>query len=638
MGAEPVRILSPLRLSEDVSLDLHSRTIRSGDRVLRLERIPFEILLFLIERRGQIVCREEIVSRIWGPNVFVDTDNSIRGAIRKIRQVLEDDADHPRFIETVTGQGYRFIASVADTAPQTNVSTPQLTTLSEVPVSTARPAMSAHRIAVAVIALALIALVATFLWLHFRRGAQRQTGRIMVAVLPFVNLTGDPAQDYFSDGFTEEMITQLGRLNPDHLGVIARTSVLRYKDSRSPLPQIGADLGVQYVLEGSVRRNVDTVRITAKLVQVGDQSDVWSRDYDRKLSDILDVQSEIAQEIGDEVQVTLHSSTAPAGDDKRSLSPRELKGYDLYLRGQSLLSRRTAPDLLSAINLFHQAITEDPNNARSYAALADAYALLGGYSGLPQHDFLAQARAAALHALQLDEALPDAHTALALIVQNYDWDWETADKEFRRAIELDPNYATAHHWYAEHLMWRGQFDEALQESEKARRLDPLSLIIAADNGAILYYSRQYDSAIRQFRSVLDTDPEFPRAKMIVHAYLASGLYSQAIANIPAKNSADNNGWTAATVAFVEGRAGHKPEARQALKTLKRLAERQPVDPATLVWAYLGVGDNQEALDWLQKSYELHSNIMTSLKIDPGFDPLRPDQRFQDLLHRVHLAQ
>ncbi len=190
----------------------------------------------------------------------------------------------------------------------------------------------------------------------------------MVAVLPFVNLTGDPTQDYFSDGFTEEMITQLGRLNPAYLGVIARTSVLRYKDSRTPLPQIGSDLGVQYVLEGSVRRNDDTVRITAKLIQVADQSDLWSREYDRKLKDLLDVQSEIAQEIGDEIQVTLRSSAKPSTEPHRSLSPQELKGYDLYLRGQSFLSKRTVPDLRNAIELFHEATTEDPNNARAYAA------------------------------------------------------------------------------------------------------------------------------------------------------------------------------------------------------------------------------------------------------------------------------
>jgi TolB-like protein/Tfp pilus assembly protein PilF len=459
----------------------------------------------------------------------------------------------------------------------------------------------------------------------------------MLAVLPFENLTGDAGQEYFSDGMTEEMITQLGSLDPDHMGVIARTSVMHYKHSQEPLQQIAADLGVQYVLEGSVRRDVDRIRITAQLIQVRDQTHLWARQYDRETRDLLVLQGEIAGEISDEIQTALGERRPIAPILPSTLSPETFEAYNLYLKGLYFWNKRTVEGFQEAIGYFHQAVDKDPNYARAYAGLAATYALIGSYGGTPTAEFASQARAAALRALQLDDKLPEAHAALALIVQNHDYDWQTADKEFRRAIELNPNYATGHHWYAEHLAWLGRFDEALRESERARQLDPLSLIIATDNGAILYYSRQYDKAIAQFTAVRELDPGFPRTTMIFAAYVQKGMFAEAEADID-KHMPGDNPWHWSSLAYTYGRVGQKEKAEYELRKLLGLNQRQPVDPMVIVPAYIGIKNNGQAVVWMEKAYAQHSNGLTGLKVDPVYDPLRGDPGFQNLLQRVGLAQ
>jgi TolB-like protein/Tfp pilus assembly protein PilF len=455
----------------------------------------------------------------------------------------------------------------------------------------------------------------------------------MLAVLPFQNLTGDPTQDYFSDGLTEEMIGQLGNLDPQRLGVIARTSVMHYKNSQTPLDEVGRQLGVQYVIEGSVRRDSNKLRVTAQLVQTKDQTHVWARQYDRDLKDLLAVQGDVAQEVADEIQLTLGHRKSTGGQ----APPQSYEAYDLYLKGLYFFNKRTPADLEQAIQYFQQATTKDANYARAYAGLADSYALIGAYSTKPKAEFMSQARVAALRAVEIDESLAEAHTALALIVQNHDWDWQTSEKEFRRAIELNPNYATAHHWYAEHLMWRGRFDEALAESERARQLDPLSLIIAADNGAILYFSRQYDRAIEKWHSVREMNPDFLRAHLIIGAYVEKGMFAEAMADnerFRGKIAAPSYwSWRA----HIQARAGESAEARRALQELLRIDRRKPVDPMVIAHAYAGLGDNDQAISWLEKAYEQHSNELTALKVNPSYDSLRSDPRFQDLLRRVGLA-
>jgi tetratricopeptide (TPR) repeat protein len=376
------------------------------------------------------------------------------------------------------------------------------------------------------------------------------------------------------------------------------------------------------------------VRITAQLIRVGDQTHIWAGEYDRQLKGLLVVESELARDIADYIQLTL-------GGHITALPPQPAEGYeahDLYLKAQYFFNKRSAAALEAAVAYFQQAVAKDPNHARAYAGLADSYALLAAYSTRVQPELMSEAQAAALKALQIDESLPEGHTALALIVQNHDWDWQTAEKEFRRAIELNPNYATAHHWYAEHLMWRGRFDQALQESERARQLDPLSLIIASDNGAILYYARQYDRAIEKWRSVREMDPDFPPARLIMGAFVEKGMFAEALADnekfrprIPAPSY-----WS--WRAYIHGRAGHRVEAHRAIRELLQIDQRSPIDPVVIAQAYLGTGEKDQTFAWLEKAYAQHFNELTSLKVNPIFDPLRGDERFRNLVRRVGLEQ
>jgi len=641
---------SLIKFGDDFELDLGAYELRRSGQPLKLERIPLELLCLLLEHKGELVTRDQIVERIWGKEVFVDTDNSINAAIRKVRLILKDDPEQPQFVQTVTGRGYRFIATVKGEEPLPLL--PLLTDVhSDFPGATdavAGPGSTANQppprepwqigrgFTAVGIALVLIAATLVYMqWSRLPRALHAQMGRPMLAVLPFENLTGDANQDYFSDGMTEEMISELGRLDPQHLGLIARTSVMHYKGSHLPLEQISRELGVQYVLEGSVRRDSGKVRITAQLIQVKDQTHLWARQYDRELSNLLVLQSEIAQEIADEIQTSLGGRKPVKISNASSALIESDEAYDLYLKGQYFWNKRTPDGFQHAIDYYRQAIAKNPNSARAYAGLADTYALLSS-SAIQQSEFMSKARAAAVRALEIDDNLAEAHTALALIVQNYDWDWQTSEKEFRRAIELNPNYATAHHWYAEHLAWQGRFEEALRESERARQLDPLSLIIATDNGAILYYSRQYDQAIARFGAVREMDPEFWRAGLVVFAYAQKGMFAEALREVEAKNP--KGPYEYGTLAYVYGRSGQMAQARLALEKLEDLNRSQALNPTVFIRAYIGMGDKDQAFAWLEKTYSQRSNVMVTLQVDPLFDPLRSDPRFGDLLRRVRLAE
>jgi TolB-like protein/DNA-binding winged helix-turn-helix (wHTH) protein/Tfp pilus assembly protein PilF len=613
---------------------------------LKLRPQPFQVLRALVERPGDVVTREELRQLLWSAETFVDFEQGLNTAIKEVRGLLSDSADEPRYIETLPKLGYRIIVPVeSDIPPPSNqtVVQPEAVSAENVPgpaeVPSRLPRVPAQRRWSLSAAMAVVLIAGLGAYVQWSRSRpQPPSERVMLAVLPFENLTGDPGQDYFSDGLTEEMIAQLGRLDPQRLGVIARTSVMRYKHSQGPLPQIGSELGVQYILEGSVRRDADKVRITAQLIQIKDQAHLWTRQYDRQLSNLLALQGEIAREAADEIELTLGQHNRAAVVPRTPAPAPTSEAYDLYLKGQYFWNKRTIPGFQQAIEYFQQAMAKDSNYAPAYAGLANSYTLLTGYSGAPALQFMPKARAAALRALELDANLPEAHTALALIVQNYDWDWQTAEKEYRRAIELNPNYATAHHWYAEHLGWRGRFDEAFRESERARQLDPLSLIIATDNGAILYFSRQYDRAIEQFRAVQELDPDFPRARIVIYAYVEKGRFQDALADIAkVRQVAGYETWTWSMLAYVYGRSGQQEQARRALKRVKDLNRRQQVDAGTFIWAYCGVGDKDKVLAYLEKAYSEHWFGLTTLKVEPAFDPLRQDPRFQELLRRVGLA-
>jgi TolB-like protein/DNA-binding winged helix-turn-helix (wHTH) protein/Tfp pilus assembly protein PilF len=637
------------QFGENFILDQATAGLRRADRTLRLERIPSEILLLLVMHRGEVVSRDQIVEAVWGKGVFLDTDNSINGAIRKIRQVLKDDPEEPQFVQTITGKGYRFIAPVVEIGPGSAVTGVAANANASSQISL--PANSDTQSDASssrgwwrfgLLAVVLLSIVAAGIhWLDLRgRAASPNPGaRSMLAVLPFENFTGDPGQDYFSDGLTEEMISQLGNLDPAHLGVIARTSVMRYKHTQESLPQIGTDLGVQYVIEGSVRRDSERVRITAQLIQVKDQTHLWAREYDRDLGHLLELQEEISREVADEIEVSLGGRRPTEAARPVSLGTKSYEAYDLYLKGRFFWNKRTTEGFRQAADYFQEAIEKDPNYGRAYAGLADTFSLMSAWYLGPQKELMSKARAAAMRALELDESLAEAHASLALIEENYDYDWPGAEKEFRRAIELDPQYATAHQWYAEFLSWQGRFEEAFAESERARQLDPLSPIIASDHASLLYYSRQYERAVKQYRSALELDPNFNHARgMMVPVNLQLGRYDEAIEGIEHWEDRDHSAWAWAWEAAVYGRWGYAEEARRALARLDRMTGSQVYRTATLLVAYAGMGERERVIELLQTAYEEHSNVVVQIKVDPMYDGLRSDPRFVSLLRSVKLEQ
>lgn len=643
-----------------------SRELLKEGRRIKVRPQPLQVLEVLLERGGDVVTREELRERLWPADTFVDFEHGLNTAIKELRAVLSDSATEPRYIATIPKVGYRMIVPVRGMGEE-----PSTRTVIEMQ-ETAPPIRDfvwsgesgwsgierkkeeenprTNRgawVASVTLGLLLIAGIAFGLkWLRARETAkpdaaklEAKSGKLMLAVLPFQNLTGDAGQEYFSDGLTEEMIAQLGLMDPEHFGVIARTSVMHYKRTQENAEQIGRELGVQYVLEGSVRRDAERVRITAQLIRAGDQTRLWTKEFDREVQSLLAVQSEIALETADEIQQTLGAKKPGVPVTAAAMSREDYEAYDQYLKGLYFLNKRTPAGFGEAIACFQGALKKNRKYAPAYAGLANTYTLLSGYSLSPASKYMPLARAAALRALELNDKLPEAHTALALVVQNYDLDWKTAEKEFRRAIELNPNYATAHHWYAEHLGFRGRFEEAFRESAEAKRLDPLSLIIASDRGMLLYYTRDFDRAIEQFRAVQEMDQDFPRGHMIEFVYAEKKMYPEALADIEAgKRTSGAGTWYWSAKARVYGQAGNEAEARRALSELEKMNKQHTVDPGAIAWAHLGMGHREEALRWLQKAYEQHSNAMVIMKVEPLYDPVRKEPKFQELLRRVGLGE
>ena len=655
---------------------------------LKIRPQPLQVLNLLLSRAGDAVSREEFRQQLWSSETFVDFEHSLNNSINELRSLLSDSPSEPRYIETLPRLGYRFVAPVeciegpadlvahpplpAIHSAQIARSRAQITTPTSGLSGETRPAgleigtqgdqqiQAAHsgagiisrpaRALVVVFGLLVVGLAGVFLATHHQRHPANQATvvpsgkRTMVAVLPFENLTGDATQDYFSDGLTEEMIAQLGRVQPERLAVIARTSVMHYKHNDEPLEQIGRELGVQYVLEGSVRRDAGKVRIGAKLIQMKDQRDIWSQQYDRELSGLLTLQGEIATEISDEIQHALGEreqntfAVAAAALPAVHRPPKSYEAYGDYLKGRYFWNMRTARGFQQGITCFQQSIAKDPTYAPAYAGLADSYALLSAYGAGPASELIPKARAAALKALSLDDNLAEAHVSLAVIAQNYDWDWQTSEKEFRRAIALDPNYATGHHWYAEHLALLGRYDEADVEMERARQLDPLSLIIQTDTAVFLYFARRYDQAINQFRAVIEREPNFPRTNILAFAYVQDGRYDDALAEIKKWRQPGDKYWILPLEARLYTDEGRHNDARLALENLQDLARGHRIEAWAFAQGYAGVEDKDQVFIWLQKSIDEHSPGLTALKVDPAFDPVRTDPRFQRVLRHIGLNQ
>jgi TolB-like protein/DNA-binding winged helix-turn-helix (wHTH) protein/Tfp pilus assembly protein PilF len=620
--------------------------LKRGSR-LKIRPQPLQILNVLLSRAGDVVTREELRQELWTSDTFVDFERGLNSSVMELRAVLGDSATEGRYIETLIRVGYRFVApvEVVEGALGPTPRQPELAVLGSPEAATGAPTIPTVRTKPhqhfwlgGIVLLAAIALAAVLAYVQSSREQHRRaSGRIMLAVLPFENLTGDPGQDYFSDGLTEEMIAQLGQLNPSRIGVIARMSVMHYRNTSEQLPKIAQDLGVQYVLEGSVRRDADRVRINAQLVQVKGEVPLWSRQYDRDLSNLLTLQGEVAHEVGEEIQAALGDGRTPTIASAKVPAPAtSFEVYDLYLKGRYFWNKRNADSFRRAAEYFQLAIDKDPNYAPAYAGLADTFALLSSYGYAPPEEFIPKARAAALRALQIDDSLAEAHVSLAVIAQNYDWDWTTAEREYRRAIQIAPDYSTAHHWYAECLGFQGRFDEAFAESERARKLDPLSLIVSADHAALLYFSRQYDRSIEEFRKVLEMEPNFPRAYIVIFPLVEKGQFAEALSDADHWNQVTDSPWPLAVQVYAYARSGQMAQAQTGLQKLQHLDQRKFQDPAAMLMAHVGLDDKDQTFVWLQKCYDARCPL-TTLKVDPMYDPLRSDPRFQKLLHDVRLA-
>ena len=456
-----------------------------------------------------------------------------------------------------------------------------------------------------------------------------------LVVLPLGNLSTDASQDYFADGMTDELITILGQIGA--LRVISRTSAMTYKGSNKPLPQIARELKVDAVVEGTVLRSGNGVRITAQLIRVPDEQHLWAQSYEGDLRDVLALQNRVAREIAVQVRATLNAQEESALRDSHAV---DLRAYEAYLKGRYFWNKRTASALGSALAQFKHAIDIDPSYAKAYSGLADSYALLGDweYGVLSPHDAFPKAKAAATKALALDERLSEAHTSLAFALDLFDWDWRGAEQEFKRAIALNPGYATAHHWYAWHLIVTGRHDEGIAALRKAESLDPLSLIIGADLADALCIAHRFDDAVRQSRKMIEMDPHFAIAHyQLGQALEQQGRHDEAIAELrQAIGLAEDNVTFEANLAYSYARAGRRDAAMKIVGELEQRSPRPTSTDANIALVYAGLGEDSQALAWLDKAYEARFN--PSILSRPGFDRLRPDPRFQGLLRRIGLAR
>ena len=621
-------VAAPLRFGADFELDPRAYQLRRAGRPLRLERIPMELLLLLVAQRGQLVTREQIIEAVWGKDVFVDVDASINSAVRKIRQVLKDDAERPRFLQTVTGRGYRFIAPVLEDEPA-----PAIEAGGQDLPAPQTPAPQ-HRRTLRVGALvALGAALVIALGLVARAVFTGPPVTIRsIAVLPLENLTGDGAQDYFTDGMTDALTTTLAQI--ESLRVISRTSAMRYRDSRKAVPEIARELGVDAVVAGSVARSGDRVRINAQLIEASRDRHRWAESYERPIEDVLALQGEMARTIASEIELRLTPQQEGRLKNPRPVTPQ---AYEAYLKGRFFWNKRNKEAIEKSIDYYTEAIRLDPGYAPAYAGLAEAYTVTscGAPAGLSTRESAPKARSAAVKAVELDDGSAEAHAALGF-QENCYGDMAAAEREYRRAIALNPNYAAAHHWYAVLLLgWRDQ--EALEHVKEALRLDPVSPNINGLLGNVLMNLRRFDEAVEQIRQTVELDPQQYNSRMrLGYAYAVTGRYGEAEREFSAADAiSPGTVYTLGARAYLSGLQGKKTTAESLLPELEAKA-LEAGHPWLVSLAHIGLGRKDEAIEWLEKAYD-QGDFYFDL-MNPVVDSLRAERRFKDLERRVQLAR
>jgi len=617
--------------------DLQSGELRKNGLKIRLQGQPFQVLAILLKRPGELVTREELRQQVWPQDTFVDFDHALNTAITKIRVALGDDSDNPRFVETVPRRGYRLIA---------------VTNGSERPPIQEQPAIRAaeshpgrwliHRLPIALgVVTLLVAVVGGARYISPNPTIPAR--KLMLVVLPFENLSHDSEQEYFSDGMTEEMIAQLGGLQPERLGVIARVSSMKYKNTSKTIGQIGKELGVDYVLETSVRRSGDRVRITAQLIEVRDQAHIWAQSYDRDLQDVLAVQADVAHGIAEEVQTKLPSPVTGHLAAKRVV---DREAYEDNLKGRYFLAKWTQEDWQKGKDYLERAVAKDPTYAPAYAALSDFYLFYGGDPPLfdPRETFemrVPKAEAAARKAIALDDSLVDGHLSLAGIYLYYYWDWAATEKEIRRGLQLNPSDAGGHSRYAEYLGLMGSQNESLAEYKRALELSPLDVGFQVGVGRALFFLGRYDESIDAFRRAVELDPNNPVPHgELTNVYEKKHMYKESIAEwqLSLKLGPSSGPDDALLLEHTYLASGFdkakKTVWRKQLERAKESVKRGGSESVDLARLYAQLGDKERAFYWLEKCLGRRSYIIAMLTTEPAFGDLRSDPRFSVLLRKA----
>src|SRR5271156_4799411 len=619
-------------------VDLRAGELHKHGLRVRLQEQPLQVLTMLLEHPGEVVTREELQKKLWPADTFLDFDHGLNKAINKIRDALGDSAESPRFVETIARRGYRFLAEVkavdAPAGPGPELPPPPPAEIRGQPDLAGAPAVPKHQSSTFVwkiLAFVLLLLMASLAAWKLQSRNRPLPVIHSLAVLPLESLSNDASQDYFADGMTDELISDLGQIRA--LRVISRTSVMAYKHARKPLPQIARELNVDAIVEGTVLRSGDQVRITAQLIDAAADKHLWSQSYEGELKDTLVLQNQVARAIADQIRINLNPQEQAALKIAKVVNPA---AYESYLKGRYFWNKRAPDSLKVALAYFNQAIDEDPTYAQGYSGLADTYALLGDwqYAVMTPKEAFPKAKAAAIKVLELDNTLSEAHNSLAFCFDAFDWDFDAAGKEFQRSIELNPGYATAHHWYAWHLSLLGQYDKAIEEMRKAKSLDPLSLIINADLAELLVIAHFYDESIIQSRKTIEMDPNFALAhNQLAQAYLQKHMNGEAIAELQkAVELSAGHPTFIANLARAYAASGRTSDAVKLLSELKSHSNGGYSDAAEVSMVYAALGDKDQAMRWLEIGYEQRFNPGVLQR--PGFDPLRSDPRFQDLVRRI----
>jgi TolB-like protein/DNA-binding winged helix-turn-helix (wHTH) protein/tetratricopeptide (TPR) repeat protein len=623
---------------DEFELDPSAFELRQGGSFVQLERIPLELLILLAKRRGQLVTREEILEQIWGKEVFLDADNSINTAVRKIRLALNEGPESPRFLRTVPGKGYRF-------APEPLAEKARDKTAdggAGFPITGSSLRRNQWTLWVALGLLAVIGITAVLLGLNVQGWRGQLLGRVTpniqaLAVLPLANLSGNPEQEYFADGMTEALITELGKISSPR--VISRQSVMRYKDTKKGLSEIARELNVDAILEGTVERSGDRVRVTVRLDQVSPETQLWANRYNRDVRDTLLLQDEIARTVTDEIRVKLKPQEYARLASSRVVNPEV---QDLYFRALQFRNKGAITthygeqDLLTAIAYFKQAIEKDSKYAPAYAGLADTYIELGNpwSGGHPAKETQPLAKAAATRAVELDPLLGEAHFVLAQTAELGDWNWSEAERQYKLALELSPNYAPAHEQYGRFLEAMGRNEEAMKQVAYAAELSPMDLAIREVVGLVTLVSGQTDAAISHFNQ-LNAAYSGLGDFGLGWCYREKKMYPEAIEALERVVHSRRDPQPLASLAYVYGLAGRKREALKLIDELKQRSRQHYVPDNLFAEAYMGLGEKDEAMAWLERAFEEHDQGMVWVKSYPCWADLHSDQRFQALVRRMN---